>query len=299
MERHRVIRPLIALVAAIGALVGTTQPAAAFGSMDVTKAVVSTSSTTGLAPLVVAFDGTQSYCVESCSLTGYSWSFGDGTTATGATASHSYGRGGSYTASLTVTASNATSHTAYVIINVSDDTRAIIAASPTVAQIPFAATFDGSGSTVGWHTSIVSYQWTFGDGTTATGPVVSHTYTTPGIRQVVLTVVDGTGYAQSNGVYVFAQDALAAAVNLSASSPTKGSVTLSWTNRTQLLERNHVERCTGGSCTTFTTIFGAFGSDTRFSESGLKSGSTLTYRIRSVDYLGRTVVSAPVKVKVR
>ena len=32
MERHRVIRPLIALVAAIGALVGTTQPAAAFGA---------------------------------------------------------------------------------------------------------------------------------------------------------------------------------------------------------------------------------------------------------------------------
>jgi PKD repeat protein len=39
----------------------------------------------------------------------------------------------------------------------------------------------------------LSFQWNFGDGTGATGVVVSHAYATPGIYTVTLTVVDSFG----------------------------------------------------------------------------------------------------------
>ncbi len=100
----RLLRPrtrtsvrLRALFAALLAVFGVVVPAgsaSAFGSMDVTMAIISATPTTGMAPLVVAFDGSQSYCVESCSLVGYQWDFGDGTGATGVTAVHTYTRGG-------------------------------------------------------------------------------------------------------------------------------------------------------------------------------------------------------------
>jgi PKD repeat protein len=45
--------------------------------------------------------------------------------------------------------------------------------------------------------SIVSYHWNFGDGITAKGEVVSHTYTALGSYQVTLTVTDDEG-ARSN-----------------------------------------------------------------------------------------------------
>lgn len=293
------LRPLFAALLAVFGVVVPAGSASAFGSMDVTMAIISATPTTGMAPLVVAFDGSQSYCVESCSLVGYQWDFGDGTGATGVTAAHTYTRGGTYAARLTVTADNATTNTAMVDIRVGDMTRAVVNASMTAAQIPFTSTFDGSGSTVGWDKTIVSYQWSFGDGATATGAVVSHAFTTAGVRQVALTVTDTTGYAQTSGVTVFAQDALVAAANVAASSPTKGTVSLAWTNRTILLQRNWIERCQGSSCTGFATIFGALGTDTRFADASLKSGTTYSYRIRSLDYLGRTVTSAIVKVKVR
>ena len=60
--------------------------------------------TSGMAPLAVAFDGSTSYDLDGAIVT-YQWEFGDGTTATGATASHSY-QAGNYTVRLTVTSSD-------------------------------------------------------------------------------------------------------------------------------------------------------------------------------------------------
>ncbi|WP_153392843.1 PKD domain-containing protein [Ornithinicoccus halotolerans] len=52
-------------------------------------------------------------------------------------------------------------------------------------------TLDGSGSTDDG--SIVEYRWDLGDGSTATGPVVTHAYVTTGRYEVRLTVVDDLG----------------------------------------------------------------------------------------------------------
>ena len=54
------------------------------------------------------------------------------------------------------------------------------------------ATFDGSGS-FDPDGTIVSWAWDFGDGNTGSGPMVIHTFTTGGQRQVTLTVTDNQG----------------------------------------------------------------------------------------------------------
>jgi len=56
--------------------------------------------------------------------------------------------------------------------------------------------FSGGGSTDP-DGSIVSWTWTFGDGTTATGATVSHTYSAAGTKTVNLTVKDSAGLTSS------------------------------------------------------------------------------------------------------
>jgi PKD repeat protein len=61
--------------------------------------------------------------------------------------------------------------------------------SPSKATVGESATFDGTTSSDPDGT-IVSYSWDFGDGGIDTGPIASHTYNTPGVFTVTLTVVD-------------------------------------------------------------------------------------------------------------
>ena len=54
--------------------------------------------------------------------------------------------------------------------------------------------FDGTASSDADGDSL-SYQWSFGDGTTATGPTPTHAYASPGTYPVILTVSDGVAAA--------------------------------------------------------------------------------------------------------
>lgn len=76
-------------------------------------------------------------------------------------------------------------------LNQSTGLRAVIATTPDPprGEYPLDVTFDGTRSTG----EIDQYLWNFGDGTTADGPVVSHTYTTMGQYTAYLTVVSPTG----------------------------------------------------------------------------------------------------------
>jgi PKD repeat protein len=64
---------------------------------------------------------------------------------------------------------------------------------PAQAEVDEQLTFDGSGSQPGSGGPIVRYAWDFGDGNSADGPAVNHTYTTPGSYTVRLAVVDEQG----------------------------------------------------------------------------------------------------------
>ena len=132
----------------------------------------------------------------------YAWTFGDGGSATGPSASHAYGNTTgapvTLTATLTVTDSNNVSVTATRAVTVQPVLSAAItapAANVTVttgASVAFtaAATDLTTGATL-------SYAWAFGDLTTGSGPSVNHTFTvsgtTPAVDTVVLTVMDSNG----------------------------------------------------------------------------------------------------------
>jgi cyanophycinase-like exopeptidase len=60
------------------------------------------------------------------------------------------------------------------------------------AAVDEVVTFDGSGSTAKKAT-IVSYEWDFGDGDTASGMIVTHAYSSEGTYSAVLTVTDSNG----------------------------------------------------------------------------------------------------------
>ncbi|MGW8160339.1 MAG: PKD domain-containing protein [Desulfoprunum sp.] len=161
-------------------------------------AVITTPSQTGVAPFILTFDGTQS----TGSITSYAWSFGDGNTAIGATATHTYQAAGTYTATLAVKDASGLIQQSSVSITVTATTTsptvpavpptAVGTASVTVGEAPLSVNFDGSGSSSA-QPPMVSYSWDFGDGSHAEGDIVEHTFTTAGEYTTILTVTDSAG----------------------------------------------------------------------------------------------------------
>jgi PKD repeat protein len=137
----------------------------------------------------ISFNGADSYDPDG-RIVKYSWNFGDGTTATGSTATHAYGDNGEYTVTLTVTDNEgATNSKTSTITVINMQPVAAFTSAPETANTNIEFSFDASES-YDLDGTIVSYMWDFGDGTTATGVSVSHAYTEDGTYTVTLTVTD-------------------------------------------------------------------------------------------------------------
>ena len=78
---------------------------------------------------------------------------------------------------------------------------AVLSATPPSGTAPLAVSFDATGSTDPDGT-VVSWAWTFGDGTTATGPEVQHVFATPGNYSVAVKVTDNQGSTDTKTVVV-------------------------------------------------------------------------------------------------
>ena len=75
---------------------------------------------------------------------------------------------------------------------------AVINYSPSEAAVGEGIMFDGSQSTPG-SSPIASYEWDFGDGSTASGATVTNPYANPGTYGVTLTVTGEDGLSDSEG----------------------------------------------------------------------------------------------------
>jgi len=146
--------------------------------------------TTSATDLTTSLNATSSSDPDG-TIASYAWDFGDGSTGSGATASHSYTAGGTYNVTLTVTdnkgATNAVTHPVTVIPPNVTPTAAFTSSASGVAL-----SVDGSSSTDSDGT-IASYAWNFGDGGTGSGATATHTYGASGTYSVMLTVTDNRG----------------------------------------------------------------------------------------------------------
>ena len=172
------------------------------------KIVTDPSPPSGNIPLTVTFDASTS--TDDRGIASYLWSFGDGGTSTSIVVSHTYDTPGSYPVTLTVTDYFDNQDIATVTV-AAGDSAGPTAAIKTIPDPPDVGigetiTFDGTGSAVsgdcGCGTTIVSYEWDFGDSETASGSIVNHSYDTADTYTVTLTVKDSNGKSAVTSVTV-------------------------------------------------------------------------------------------------
>lgn len=124
----------------------------------------------------------------------YMWNFGDGSSAEGLTATHTFNRAGVFTVGLTATNGNGKGRSLKeCTVTVKDPCvaaqitamRASNMSPDTETEIHFTASTAGSEAT--------SYRWDFGDGNTGTGAMAMHTYEHAGTYTVTLEVTNCAG----------------------------------------------------------------------------------------------------------
>ena len=150
----------------------------------------SVSDTTPARGQLIGFDATASD--PDGDTLSYEWDFGDGATATGANVTRAYPAStslGAKTVTLTVTdsAGGTTSVNEQVTVQNAPPT-ASFSVSDTTPVRGQAVNFNATGTD--FEDEALTYAWNFGDGTTATGQNVAHTYSALGARTVTLTVTD-------------------------------------------------------------------------------------------------------------
>lgn len=149
------------------------------------------SPATGCIPLNVTFTD-RSNPVDG-TITAYSWDFGDGSTGSGSSPVHTYNNVLSPTVTLTITNSNGCTASKQ-LSNVVDVSTALTAdfnvSDRYLCTAPGVLTLTNTSSGPG----NLTYQWDFGDGSTAAGPSpAAHTYTARGAYKVKLTVTSDKG----------------------------------------------------------------------------------------------------------
>lgn len=148
----------------------------------------------GYPPLVVHFDASNSISQDGAIIS-YSWDFDDGTTDRGSTVYHTFYNKGSYDVTLTVVDSaGAVGEISHTVEALNRAPTAQFTVFPHIPQRKTQTQFDASQSD-DQDGYITDWQWSFGDGTSKTGEVVSHNYELAGTYDVHLTVIDNDGKA--------------------------------------------------------------------------------------------------------
>jgi gliding motility-associated-like protein len=151
---------------------------------------------------------THTFVNTSIGANGYSWNFGDGTSSTLATPSHSYATPGTYTITLII--SNATScnklDTAIQVLHIKPSITSLFTTTKTDTCGPYKISILNNSSINTLYAGAATwtkYLWTFGDGTSSilANPNM-HTYNLPGTYTITLRITDSTS---CNSPQVFTQ----------------------------------------------------------------------------------------------
>lgn len=146
------------------------------------------------------FDGTPSRDPDG-NIDMYSWDFGDGASARGRIVQHKYIEANIYTARLTVKDDDgiASSDEKSVDVRGGGGGTAPVAqftVTPTSGNLNTVFALDASAS-VDPDGTIVTYEWTMGDGSTRQGQTTQHKYVSRGTYSIKLTVTDNSGEKNS------------------------------------------------------------------------------------------------------
>jgi PKD repeat protein len=144
----------------------------------------------------VTFSGSGSDAGSADTLS-YAWVFGDGSEAEGANVSHIYVDNGVFTATLTVTDDDGGSHSdnqTVTVLNVDPVANAGQDQSGNEGEV---LSFTGTATDVGIEDTL-TYSWAFGDGASANGQSVNHSYRDNGVFTAILTVTDDDGGSHSD-----------------------------------------------------------------------------------------------------
>ncbi|MCL4294078.1 MAG: PKD domain-containing protein [Anaerolineae bacterium] len=144
--------------------------------------IFSASPLTGTVPLTVTFTN------SSTDASSYLWQFGDNTSSTAISPTHTYTQAGVYTVTLFASAGTVTTPlTRANYITISTPSPVLdFSATPVSGTVPLTVTFTNSS------TGASSYLWKFGDNTTSTAISPIHTYTQAGVYTVTLSAGGGT-----------------------------------------------------------------------------------------------------------
>jgi PKD repeat protein len=169
---------------------------------------------------------------------------------------------------------------------------AVISATPTTGVAPVTVAFDGRGST--GPNALVSWAWSFGDGSSGSGDQTTHVYSTPGTYTASLVVTDILGLTslpRNVSIVVSAPTLPAAPANLTAIALSRSSIGLNWTNGSTNQTEVRIERCQGSTCTNFTQVATLLGTETAYTNTGLAGNTTYRYRVRANNSSGNSPYS--------
>ncbi|HRS58448.1 MAG TPA: PKD domain-containing protein, partial [Bacteroidia bacterium] len=219
-----------------------------------------------------SFSFTDNSTVSSGSITGWSWSFGDGNVSSSQNPTHSYSAAGTYSVKLMVTTDKGCIDSVIknVVVypqstagfNINDDKQCLSGNSFSFTDISTVS----SGSITNWN-------WTFGDGSNATTQHPTKVYTSAGTYTVKLIVTTNNGCMDS--------------ASSSVTVDPQTTVSFSINNDKQCLKGNSFDFTDGstvssGSVTGFAWTFGDGSSSTLQNPTGKVYASAGTYDVKLI-----------------
>jgi len=132
-------------------------------------------------------------------ITSYAWTFGDGSSGSGKTVSHTYTQstspGNAYNVTLTVTNDRGltSSTTQAVSVDASPSPTGDWVFSPTTPSVGDTVRFNADAVKPAAGHQLVQFTWNFGDGGSGSGFQTEHAYTVAAVYNVVLSALDDAG----------------------------------------------------------------------------------------------------------